>query len=87
VLRHAPDPVALGLAPGPVTGWTDESNPDETTAAVCGVVGRGGPASESRENWADAVWGGRQRRPGSRFPRRDARPEPSPFGGRAVRFE
>jgi hypothetical protein len=28
----------------------DESNPDETDAAACGVVDRGGPASESSEN-------------------------------------
>jgi hypothetical protein len=28
----------------------DEINPDETDAARCGVVGRGGPAGESNEN-------------------------------------
>ena len=39
----------------PGTGWTDESNPDETNAGGVasrdrGVVDRGGPASEWREN-------------------------------------
>jgi len=46
----------------------DEINTDETDAAACGVVGRGGPAGESRENWADAARGGGQRRPGVSIP-------------------
>ena len=32
-LRHTPDPVATGLAPGPVTGWTTRSTPTRTGVA------------------------------------------------------
>ena len=47
-LRHTPDPVALGLAPGPVTGWMTRSTLESTPAMRPGD--RCGPTTESTTN-------------------------------------
>jgi hypothetical protein len=50
VLRHLPDPVAFGLAPGPVTGRDGEINPEEFTRRLGGAGDRCGPTTESITN-------------------------------------
>jgi len=48
VLRHTPDPVANGLAPGPVTGWRRRDQLRGVQAPPgCGARDRCGPAGES----------------------------------------
>jgi len=88
-MRHTPDPVALGLAPGPVTGDADEINLTENTRRRRPMAhsDRCGPTSESKRTRADAAGSWNQRRPGVSIPPAVRRRRPLPCGDRATRIE